>query len=614
MTEDLENINAPKVEQAETREAREKAEDIFVPENIEKLSSRADAEVKELSVSGMEMAQEIAAEGGIEVDATTKQQLAEIASEATQAGDELKSELAEPGAETKEKAGVVRREMEYRDKEGNLIGTAIIELEEQVHPVNKQTKEGEPGKARILRSFVLKGEKAGKPTEIDILALAKARENGITVYVAEKTLKNYSYLDIGKSALVPPLENPVDIAVALHELGHADQHQDQRFEKISPLYGHPEQIEKLSFEKLRDLLRSTFKAVPEAKRLLDVAAIKTLREKQSALDRQDQEFIKNIYESRELRLERQEVFEESILSIVEKEGTLDDIEEKAYSLIGTDPNDTGIMAQKNSLIMRLEKMGFIFGSYDTQSGADEKHLDEKTEHEEENWTTFGEKAIESKPEPEAVLLPRNKLDDPLVLQYLIKAIKQRLRFDKTRFEASEKATESEISYHTGNKEYLVKLRVDLSTPEGGVLIDSLQSMTATIDGLERRIKGTGAVMKKLAKEREQIISAKLKDIVVLPQRMLERDATARAFQWMRKLRKDGIDLFKGVQTEEGKLLVFPKEETCENDVSMALAAGEKKTVMTDSRKELVAALGTYRATTKEMLKKYKRRVPRAAKK
>lgn len=226
MIESTENKDIPQSEKEKMIEQREAAEGLGSLKNIEELSKQADAEVGELGAYGQETVEKIAQESGIAVDEATNDQLAEIAAEAIQAGVELKQELGEISKETKEKE-YIEQEFEYRDVEGNLIAKAIVEM-------SQEDVEGPEGvKDKVLKSFRLEGEKDGKSTSIDVLELANLHKTKIILARGA----NYSSSFDKREIIAPPLESPIDVAILLHELGHADQEQDEKIEGLSDFYG-----------------------------------------------------------------------------------------------------------------------------------------------------------------------------------------------------------------------------------------------------------------------------------------------------------------------------------------------------------------------------------------
>lgn len=265
MTENIENQNMPKTEQAESVEAqRETAEDLVSPENIEGLSKQAGAEIGELQVYGQETIEKIAQEAGVAVDKATKNQLTKISGEAIQAGDALKQELGKVSKETRE-AETIKQEFEYRDAEGNVIGKAIVEMSQE----DVEGSEGVRGK--VLKFFRLEGEKDGEPTSIDVLALANLHKAEITLVRGVR----YNYEFKTKKIMAPFPESPIDIAILLHELGHADQNHDEKIEGLSDFYDlkterpYTLREEGVAQEKtVERLVRTIIKAAPSTEKII----------------------------------------------------------------------------------------------------------------------------------------------------------------------------------------------------------------------------------------------------------------------------------------------------------------------------------------------------------
>ncbi len=164
----------------------------------------------------------------------------------------------------------MRRGFEYRDVAGNLIGRAEVELDDAEVEIPRDGKEAlPPVRGHAMRSFTLRGEKDGQPTEVDMLALANAR--GIKVIVTSERQDNYDYDEDNLRATVPPLETPTDVGVFLHELGHAEQYGEERFHKTGDLYGAGRKLARgVSFEMdaLKKAVAKVRDAVPEVADLL----------------------------------------------------------------------------------------------------------------------------------------------------------------------------------------------------------------------------------------------------------------------------------------------------------------------------------------------------------
>ncbi|MEY4723243.1 MAG: hypothetical protein RLZZ324_756 [Candidatus Parcubacteria bacterium] len=91
-------------------------------------------------------------------------------------------------------------------------------------------------------------------------------------------------------------------------------------------------------------------------------------------------------------------------------------------------------------------------------------------------------------------------------------------------------------------------------------------------------------------------SANVAEIAELPKKIMERDATRRAYQWMRAIRRTaGANLFAEHEAPAIALTKDGQDEGCAQDVAAMLAHDVKRTVATDAKKDLTAALASYRA-------------------
>ena len=134
---------------------------------------------------------------------------------------QIDAQIADLGKEDVE-TDLIKQEFEYRDTEGKLMGKILLET-------GANTSEG-----RQLKSLKLVGEKDGMPTQIDILELANP--HGVKITIAEDIFTGVYNFE-NKSVSVRPLEYPHDLAVLLHELGHADQAVEPEFAALQDEYG-----------------------------------------------------------------------------------------------------------------------------------------------------------------------------------------------------------------------------------------------------------------------------------------------------------------------------------------------------------------------------------------
>ena len=118
-------------------------------------------------------------------------------------------------------------EFEYQDKDGKIIGKAVIKLQEE--PVS----ESEYGiKYYKLLDFRITGQENGKNTEIDIISLIDLKNTKICIPSGGVSFRYDVENDI---AIIPLPETPIQIATMLHELGHAKQFEEKTYSNIGNL-------------------------------------------------------------------------------------------------------------------------------------------------------------------------------------------------------------------------------------------------------------------------------------------------------------------------------------------------------------------------------------------
>lgn len=143
--------------------------------------------------------------------------------------------------EEKAESEPISQSFEYRDVSGVITGRAEIRLSGTITKLNDFKREKAHGRA--LESFVLSGTKNGEPVMLDLLAMAN--QHKVTVFISETRLSNYLYNEKAdrskdgkevkklKYAIAPLPETAADVAVLLHELGHADQYQEEDFRRLT---------------------------------------------------------------------------------------------------------------------------------------------------------------------------------------------------------------------------------------------------------------------------------------------------------------------------------------------------------------------------------------------
>lgn len=481
-----------------------------------------------------------------------------------------------PGAaprEERRETEPVRRVFEYRDTEGNLIGTAEVTLgaeKEEMPYVG--AKEGEKAEGRRLLSFILRGEKGGKPSEIDLLGLAN--RHGVEILSADVRLVNYEYSDEKKRAVVPPLETPLDVGVFLHELGHADQFHEERFGKITPLYGRSRQSSSagfvLSYGSMRELLDAVVDAVPEAKIAMDheiLAQLETLEGRRHAALDLKAERERALDEQERLRDDELATFVEDALSRVMD---IRDFLRRCDAAAGPrkDASIPPLVAtpEAEAFIGELERAGFVFDGDGEEGG-----------------------------------VPRSSLRDAAsVAAFLRDAL------------TSMRAASSSLTYDAAAG----RLGVDAAIGKAGRLrikdlpVDeddhaAYAKVRARADEivaeLEARADSAYDDVQQVARAQQLLMEhIDVNAITSLPTKMMERDATRRALQWLREARgRTGADLLKTHAVPPEALIAVGKSpdlaDGCVGSVADGMGGEGEAAVEATVLDDLKRALKTYGA-------------------
>lgn len=500
----------------------------------------------------------------------------------------------ETGAESKEdrEAEPVRRSFEYRDADGNLLGVAEVALgAETVEIPYAAVTEGEKAEGRQLLSFVLRGEKDGEATEIDMLELAN--RHGVEVVSSEARLVNYAYSNAKKRAIVPPLETPLDIGVFLHELGHADQCHEDRFEKIMPLYGHSRQASdggiKLSYGSMKELVEAVVDAVPEAAIAFDDESMAQL----DTLEARRQETVarKSAAEKDLEAWERQradalgEMIEEALQDQLDIGAFLRRCDAAAKSEGDVPP----LVASPEARELRetLKRAGFMFmeqaaASLKEVSGsADERQFP-------------AERGSTSLLMPEGSLTGAAQIREMLAQAVLnVDAAEADIFYDAADETLTLRAPVPQNGKHPS---VLVRLHVDGETfarYARGREIDDRE-----IRGLEKKVDAHYADAKDYQLAQEVFMDhIDVRAIAALPKKMIERDATRRALQWLRTVRIGaGVDLLKPHIVPPKALVAMggSAAEGCVGSVAGGME-GSGAGVETRVLQDLKQALATYGA-------------------
>lgn len=501
-----------------------------------------------------------------------------------------------PEGERSPEAEPVRRTFEYRDAAGKVLGTAEVSLGAEALPMPyKAMKDGTEAMGRKVLSFVLRGEKDGSPTEVDMLALAAP--DGVEVLSSEVPLANYHYEHHTGRAVVPPLETPLDVGVYFHELGHAEQHREARFEKITPLYGSAKPIAAgerpmIALNSFLELIDAVTDAVPDARAVFDAEAreqLGRLRERrQTAFDRKsaaeraldEQEMLRN----QELR----ELLTDGIAARIDLGGIADRARKAAMSESHPVPPLQPSEAVRK-VRAELEAAGFRF---------------------EESKDVTAQLAVEMK-RGEGFDADASKEKNPVrrrdvttgeQVAALVDAITRAraaevdLRYDRAAQKAFVGMTVD--LPHVGKR----RMHVELALPEDAYdrYAKLRRGADAIVHDLEERCDTAYEELTSSDQAVKHLLDAvNLRDVAALPTRMMERDATRRALRWLRKIRDEaGVNLLVPHLVQPERLVggrPAAAERDCVSSTADSMEAGNVGDVETTVVEDLRKALESYGA-------------------
>ncbi len=423
---------------------------------------------------------------------------------------------------------IIRSLKTWKDKKGEPICEVESVLEGDPCTVSNIV-----GNANKLKSLVLRGLKDGKPIEIDVLAMTGAMGEKPTVsgiYVAEKRQSNHYFSNESKSVTSPPLETPADLGILLHELGHAKQATEDRFQEIGKEYGRSIQNME-SPEQRQAMLESWKKSMPD----ID---IKQLEIRLSVWD-----------------MLRTKVFEEQKKQALAKEAVAkikNELDVKRFESLMRDPSFrafyTDLEALRSGSSSEVidafyKKHGVMFESLGTpfpfafpgetrgvKPSAAEQATLESREGVASLFDVLRRPSFHADPglEPQATFSPSE-----LALKFQLMVTQHD---DKTG---------SEISA----RELLMRLPlksegVITATPEESTLNENwIAAQTTAAEQMKQTAEATSAMFGYLAE-------TGLLGTLDLPRKLLERDANAKAMIWLRKLQQQGVDLFKAAPADE----------------------------------------------------------------
>lgn len=172
-----------------------------------------------------------------------------------------------------------KRRYEYKDASGKKIA----DVEADFTRGGDMVEDPIFGSMSALRLNALKLTNPEDDRVFDVMAAFNAK--GVLLLVPEGRIMNYSCSIMGDEAVVPAPESPLDLATALHELGHADQFVDPTtagfagFSGISRAFMAKGGLMALGLDDAQRIhaakghLKAVFATIPEAREAADPDAI-----------------------------------------------------------------------------------------------------------------------------------------------------------------------------------------------------------------------------------------------------------------------------------------------------------------------------------------------------
>jgi hypothetical protein len=418
----------------------------------------------------------------------------------------------------------------------------------------------------------------------------------VDIIVANEPLDNYHYNDEERRAVVPPLRSPLDMGTFLHELGHADQYHDNRFAKVTPLYsvGKSFGVHRGVIRETSTARRAVDKAIEAAPEAADIMSEAEREEIYARLDVFSKKRKENIDLSMKLDRKKTGLLKEKDVALREfvagsfnvlSPGELLREIEATRDAVDASANPGAHKAAAEEFISKLEMAGFRFNPEKRPPPAPPRTP-------EVNSRIF---KIGGKPKEE--VLPQVYAEDVAdihVIKSLIERVADKLKLDETEINFLGNDT-MRIKFHAPVAGEMRAVVLELGVPPGA-RADYEQKLAGKDFEIEEIIRKrsevdaeTEAIEKDFSAELDK---SGLRDIIALPTRKMERDATARAFLWARRIRdRAGLDLFKKLAIPSA----VEDEDTCEGSVAAGVKKrwSKKKSITTDE--DLMGAAETYDA-------------------
>lgn len=484
------------------------------------------------------------------------------------------SERTEMEGAGNEREKRIREEYEYTDAEGGLIGKAIAEYERDSRRVNSPDANRDI-EGREIRSFRIVGPKG----EIDILAFISPSP---TVLVSKERSKDYFNGPDG--LVVPPLESPLDVGVMLHELGHEAQKQESQFLTIQE--GSAMRRTQFAAPTSEDLekLISLFPDVQERVKPEDLLRLKDLEEQR---DRVKSEIFGLERKGNMLERRRNGLLNRELRSTMPF--SYDEIR-KIERELSTQAEDT----EEQRMYEKLQALGIIrMDAIHEPSGPAAMTV----EH-------TGILKEPKRPTEQSPYAPLSLIKECRVLTALERQSFSWDNLDLTYDDTAKKMTAQiristrETALHSSAPLFHATISMNANKEQYEKILATRTEFQDEEKELMQAEKNAQHQTEQIAKDiYSQLDSINAYDLMHLPTRILERDATRRAFGWLRQIRKQtGADLFKPVIAKRSELLAN-SENSCAQSMGQDDSEAEpsESATVADVRSQMKAALRSYGA-------------------
>lgn len=456
---------------------------------------------------------------------------------------------------------------------------AAVEFLSEYIPVGEKTaRGGHKGVGRVLKKYVLYGERDGKRTETDIMKMINP--HGTEMMVAAEDMSNYHYNDAENTSVSPPLYSLSALGTMFHEQGHAAQHRDKKFDDVGLLYSASKRI---GVEGGETSYGTVSQLTKEIRSLAgnEVGEIMSEEEAERALQKIkliDDQINKKNWRNQDLMFEKDAIEKkqaENLKGFISRSCNGIPLTELRDQIKDTDPGNT------EEIINKMKTMGFQLST---------AQIEEKQPKGERTFTLIKGKKQEE--EEKAPPLSIADIKDPFIVRQILKQF-GRMGRDDIKIDYRDKGEKMIVEFPAAVEGHSRTVTLELMIPVDNYLEYKMLATQSDlkIDELTGEEKENEEAMKQLRADVQKTVrESGLGEIMALPARILERNATYHAFRWARKLRDEsGIDLFKIIQESGGN------DDSCETAAPLKLYPARSGKEGTGIYEDLMGALETYGA-------------------